>query len=66
MKTWATDIETKRCSTICLQYRAKHNLTQTQLAEFLGCHRATISKIELMKPTTMISRIKILSLAVDL
>lgn len=66
MKTWATDIETKRCSTISLQYRAKHNLTQTQLAEFLGCHRATISKIEQMKPTTMISRIKVLSLAVDL
>lgn len=66
MKTWATDMELKRCSTVSLQYRAKHNLTQSQLAEFLGCHRATISKIELMKPTTMISRIKVLSLAVDL
>lgn len=66
MKTWATDIELKRCSTVSLQYRAKYNLSQSQLAEILGCHRATISKIELMKPTTMISRIKVLSLAVDL
>jgi DNA-binding XRE family transcriptional regulator len=66
MKTWATDIETTRCSTISLQYRAKHNMTQTQLAEFLGCHRSTISKIEQKKPTTLISRIKVLSLASDL
>lgn len=44
---------------LSLEYRAKHNLTQQQLAELCRISRSSVHKLENCKPTTQITQIKV-------
>lgn len=43
----------------CLEYRAKHHLTQRQLAQLCDCERGVIIKIENRRNCAQLSQIKV-------
>lgn len=49
----------------CLEYRAKHNLTQRQLAQLCRLSRDVIIKVESAQHTSQISQIKVYRIVQD-
>lgn len=59
------DIERSNLRRRIIEYRARHNLTQTEMAKLCGVSRTTIYKAERLRAISAVTEIRILSVCQD-